>query len=45
MFLLKITNKSFSLLNLVLKNRIEYLSYKIKILEFTKKEVFSFYSS
>jgi len=45
MFLLKITNKSFSLLNLVLENRIKYLSYKIKILEFTKKEVFSFYSS
>ena len=45
MFLLKIVNKSFSPFNSTLQNRVTYLLYKIKILEFIQKEIFSFYSS
>jgi len=45
MFLLKIINKSFSPLNWTSQNRIKYFLYKIEILEFIKKEIFSFYAS
>ena len=45
MFLLKIVNKSFSSLNWTSRNRIKYFLYKIELLEFLKKEIFSFYSS
>ena len=45
MFLLKIINKPLSPSSLISQKRINYFFHKIKILEFIKKEIFSFYSS
>jgi len=43
MLLLKIANKSLFLHNVIIYNYIKYLRHKVKVLRFTKKEIFSFY--
>ena len=43
MFLLTIVNKLFFSPNFIFQNQLIYYSHKIKILEFTQKESFSFY--
>jgi hypothetical protein len=43
MFLLKIVNRSLFSPNLIIQNYIKHLLYKIKIIEFIKKETISFY--
>ncbi len=43
MLLLKIANKSLFLHNVIIYNHIKYLRHKVKVLRFTKKEIFSFY--
>lgn len=45
MFLLKIVNKSFFSLNLITQNYTKYLSHKILILKFVKKEAIAFFLS